>query len=730
MPGLPGTVTAPDLPPGPRLALVIATTTYADPGLRRLRAPARDATDLAGVLGDPAIGGFSVTSVVNQPAQSIRIAIEDFLADQGTQTLLLVYLSCHGLLDATRRLYFAAADTRKDRLGSTGVEAAWVLDQLEQCRARRQILILDSCFSGAFAHGAKGDADLGLQDRFAGQGRGRVVLTASNATEYSFEGEPTDPAATAGSVFTGALVAGLRTGAADLDHDGFVSVDDAYAYAFDQVKAAGAAQTPQRWLYGAEGHIVLARSPVGKAVTPSPLPESLRSGLESPLPGIRIGAVNVLGSWLASGDPAQTLAARNQLQQVAEHDNPQVAEAARALLDGSPEAGPSPAPGGPGDRSARPPVTAKPAAEALGPVPLPSRQVATLSLASLYEVSIVSFSPDGRLLAVVGGEYEKPDFTSVWDPAAGELLRTIADDSDVGVMAFSPDSQVLACCGDRAVRLWNPATGDHLRTLGGYSSVPKAAVFSPDGRTLTIYCYDSTLWRWDMATGHPQGHAKLTAPGRAAALLKRAVGKEVYFGQAAFSPDGERLATGHSDANVHLWNPATEQHLRTLQHDANRYNKHLKVVAFSPGGDRLVTANSVDMRLWNPRWGQSRLVRVDRRSQQSGSTSLIQAVAFTPDGRVLTTGHWDGSVHAWDPATGRYLGTIMSKSDRPYDVHVTCMAFSPDGRVLAVGMEDDDRQMEYADEETVAAPTAPASWVQLWRLPWSSGVKHGTVRAK
>ena len=173
---------------------MVATATYTDTALRRLRAPAQDAADLAHVLADPGIGGFAVTTVIDHSAQQIRLAVEDFLDGRSTGDLLLIYLSCHGLLDARRRLYFAATDTRKDRLGSTGVESAWILDQLEQCRARRQVLILDSCFSGAFAQGAKGEADLGLRDRFVGQGRGRVVLTASAATEYSFEGEPTYPA--------------------------------------------------------------------------------------------------------------------------------------------------------------------------------------------------------------------------------------------------------------------------------------------------------------------------------------------------------------------------------------------------------------------------------------------------------------------------------------------------------------------------------------------------------
>jgi hypothetical protein len=248
-----------------RAALVVAVSTYSDPMLRQLRAPAEDATELGTVLGDPELGDFSVTTVTDGRAHEIRIAVEEFLSEQRPGDLSLVYLSCHGLMDARRRLYFAATDTLKERLAATGIEARWLLDQLEECRARRQVIILDCCFSGAFATGAKGDGDLGLGDRFVGQGRGRVVLTASRGTEYSFEGSPTPHSAMPGSVFTNALANGIRTGAADSDHDGWITVDDAYAYAFDEMRAAGAEQTPQRWLYGAEGGIVLARNPTAAA---------------------------------------------------------------------------------------------------------------------------------------------------------------------------------------------------------------------------------------------------------------------------------------------------------------------------------------------------------------------------------------------------------------------------------------------------------------------------------
>ncbi|MET0914833.1 MAG: caspase family protein [Jiangellaceae bacterium] len=245
-----------------RFALLLAVSQYADPALSRLRSPAVDAVALRDLLADPEIGAFAVTSVFDEKAQAMRLAVEEFLTDRRPDDLVLVYLSCHGLVDARRRLYFAARDTLKNRLASSGVEAHWLLEQLEDCRARRQVVVLDCCFSGAFAQGAKGDTDLALGERLMGDGRGRVVLTASRGTEYSFEGDPTEGRPPPGSVFTTALVSGITSGEADADDDGQISVDEAYAYAFEKVREAGAQQTPQRWLYGAEGSIVLARTPV------------------------------------------------------------------------------------------------------------------------------------------------------------------------------------------------------------------------------------------------------------------------------------------------------------------------------------------------------------------------------------------------------------------------------------------------------------------------------------
>lgn len=190
------------------------------------------------------------------------------------------------MLDSFGRLYYTATNTRRQRLAATAIAAAWLNERLEDCRARRQILILDCCHSGAFARGAKGDSGLALKQRFEPHGRGRVVLTASRSTEYSFEGGQASGEGVP-SVFTHAIVNGLRTGDADRDNDGLITVTDLYQYVYENVRAAEPRQTPELWTYGAEGSLLIAHSIRGAVIEPELLPEDLRITLESPRRRVR-----------------------------------------------------------------------------------------------------------------------------------------------------------------------------------------------------------------------------------------------------------------------------------------------------------------------------------------------------------------------------------------------------------------------------------------------------------
>ncbi|WP_345655985.1 caspase, EACC1-associated type [Streptomyces siamensis] len=231
--------------PGGRHALLIATGRYDHPELRRLRSPAQDAQGLAKVLRDPRIGDFDVRTVVDRRHHEVNRDIEEFFLDRSRDDLLLLHLSCHGIKNDNGELFFAAKDTDPKLLASTAVTAEFLHTQMRRSRARSIVLLLDCCYSGAFLPGSKGDTSVHVKDELAGHGR--AVLTATNRTEYAWEGGHLGELAPEPSRFTGAVIEGLRTGEADGNRDGLVSVKDLYEYVYERLHAERARQRPQMW---------------------------------------------------------------------------------------------------------------------------------------------------------------------------------------------------------------------------------------------------------------------------------------------------------------------------------------------------------------------------------------------------------------------------------------------------------------------------------------------------
>jgi hypothetical protein len=67
-----------------------------------------------------------------------------------------------------------------------------------------------------------------------------------------------------------------------------------------------------------------------------------------------------------------------------------------------------------------------------------------------------------------------------------------------------------------------------------------------------------------------------------------------------------------------------------------------------------------------------------------GHTDEVRAVAFSPNGSLLASGSWDGTVRLWNPTTGQEMQKLEGHTDG-----VSAVAFSPDGSLLASGSEDE-----------------------------------------
>jgi molecular chaperone DnaJ len=256
-----------------RAALLVANGAYDSPAFRPLRSPRQDCEGLAAVLGDPAIGSFGVERLVDATSYEVRRALERFFRGRGRDDVLLLHLSCHGIKDDEGHLHFAASDTDKDLPASTAVSAAFLHELMQRCRARTIVVLLDCCYSGAFLPGAKGDDYVAVKEELSG--RGRVILTATNRTEYAWEGERLQAAEPQLSRFTGALIEGLRSGEADSDGDGRITVTELYDYVYERMRREGVRQTPRMWA-DVEYRVTVAR--VGVRAAPA-VPE-----LEPPQP--------------------------------------------------------------------------------------------------------------------------------------------------------------------------------------------------------------------------------------------------------------------------------------------------------------------------------------------------------------------------------------------------------------------------------------------------------------
>ncbi len=314
-----------------RVALLVGCCGYEDPeSFPPLRAPAHDVDKLKSVLENPAIGDFTVGTLLNEPSPVVHERIVKFFDKRKTDDLLLLYFSCHGVLDPEGQLYFVAANTTKDLLAATGVSARWVKERMDQSRSQRIVLLLDCCYSGAFPNGlTRGDADVNeILERRLG-GHGRVVITASRKMEQAHK-----------SVFTDAVVQGLDTGAADLDGDGQISVLELFEYVEAQVRQNNPKQTPTMSADEMRGgQLILAknRDPL------SPLPDLLRQALKSEAFWNRLGAVCSLQILLAGDHPGgQKRAARQALVDLCDHDpHRRVRKAASEALGRAPDPPPT-----------------------------------------------------------------------------------------------------------------------------------------------------------------------------------------------------------------------------------------------------------------------------------------------------------------------------------------------------------------------------------------------------
>nr|VFK25746.1 MAG: Formylglycine-generating enzyme, required for sulfatase activity, contains SUMF1/FGE domain [Candidatus Kentron sp. MB]VFK29738.1 MAG: Formylglycine-generating enzyme, required for sulfatase activity, contains SUMF1/FGE domain [Candidatus Kentron sp. MB]VFK74890.1 MAG: Formylglycine-generating enzyme, required for sulfatase activity, contains SUMF1/FGE domain [Candidatus Kentron sp. MB] len=256
-----------------KAALLIGVSQYPANHFPSLPAAVNDARALGNVLRHPEMGGFPashVTLLENPGRVEMELAIEQLFSERNKDDLALLYFSGHGIKDETGALYLATGETLRHPNGelarATAIAASSVRDNMTRSRARRQIIILDSCYSGAFPAGLaiKDDGNVDLEGQLIpaastpSGAEGQAILTASTSTRYAFGEDDQDL-----SLYTRFLIRGIETGEADGHDNGFVTVGDLHEYACRKVQEEQPAMQPGIYLGGRGGAIRVAGVPIG-----------------------------------------------------------------------------------------------------------------------------------------------------------------------------------------------------------------------------------------------------------------------------------------------------------------------------------------------------------------------------------------------------------------------------------------------------------------------------------
>jgi len=286
--------------------------------------------------------------------------------------------------------------------------------------------------------------------------------------------------------------------------------------------------------------------------------------------------------------------------------------------------------------------------------------------------SVVTYSPDSRRVAagLFGTNHVK-----IWDLASGQELFTLSGHADpriISYLAFSPDGSSLASGAqgwdvqNDSLILWDTGTGRELQRFSGV-----LGAISPDWRlaALTRRKQDqgTTLILSDLTSGKVIHNLKapsdiygvsFSPQGQRVAAKMYDVYQDLFSfwlvdsGQLdltmydwvgfSFSPDGRFIAallesgSGSDKGELNIFDGDTFRWIKTLAKDADSF--WYVYPAFSPDGQVLAASFGDHVILWETQ---------DWKELASLPASSHTGLAFSPDGRILTTYTHSGLVTLW-----------------------------------------------------------------------------------
>lgn len=287
---------------------------------------------------------------------------------------------------------------------------------------------------------------------------------------------------------------------------------------------------------------------------------------------------------------------------------------------------------------------------------------------TLARSSVLSPCEEFLAAAVLGVPHSNDIAITVWHITSGSLIAELTgQEKPILQMVYSPTGDCLVS-GSRSggLYVWATHQWERRHELIGHTDEIGSTVFHPDGKQLVTASNDKTAQVWNVENGEQVGSLPLDAILEDTSLYKggpQEIQKFINWKQKMGTEQSTYVTVCPGSIKI----SPCGSHIAGKLSRERRWNKIPH-----------------EIRIWDAATLETQMAIL-----LPADASKTYRLAFSPCGRYLASGTWwkkgleQMSINLWEVATGENVHTFWG---HPTDIHD--LAFSPDGELLASGSYD------------------------------------------